>query len=103
MSSRIPGVPWLVGGAIVVVVVIAAIFVLRPGSGGPATGWHGWHGWLPDQPAARVAAGQTRTVTIQTAKGAITIKVKADLSPIATAQFVALASCGFYDGSPARA
>jgi peptidyl-prolyl cis-trans isomerase B (cyclophilin B) len=49
------------------------------------------------QPPA-LAAGETRTVTIQTAKGAIAIKVKADLSPIAVGNFVALAACGFYDG-----
>lgn len=97
LSNRLPGVPWLVGGAVVIVVVIAAIFVLRPGGGSPATGGAG--SCPASQPPA-LAAGQTRTVTIQTAKGAISIKVKADLSPIATAQFVALASCGFYDGSP---
>lgn len=42
--------------------------------------------------------GETRTVTIETAKGTIAIKVEADLSPIAAGNFVALASCGFYDG-----
>jgi peptidylprolyl isomerase len=49
------------------------------------------------QPAA-LPAGQTRTVTIATALGDITIKVEADLSPIAAGNFVALAQCGFYDG-----
>ena len=49
------------------------------------------------QPPA-LPAGETRTVTIQTAKGAIAIKVKADLSPIAAGNFVALAACGYYDG-----
>jgi cyclophilin family peptidyl-prolyl cis-trans isomerase len=44
-------------------------------------------------------AGQTRTVTLTTPKGAIAIKVEADLSPIAAGNFVALASCGFYDGT----
>lgn len=43
-------------------------------------------------------AGETRTVTITTSKGAITIKVEADLGPRAAANFVALAECGFYDG-----
>jgi cyclophilin family peptidyl-prolyl cis-trans isomerase len=38
-------------------------------------------------------------VTLNTPKGAIAIKVEADLSPIATGNFVALASCGFYDGT----
>jgi cyclophilin family peptidyl-prolyl cis-trans isomerase len=49
------------------------------------------------QPAA-LPAGETRMVTISTAKGSITIKVEAKLSPIAAGNFVALASCGFYDG-----
>ena len=37
-------------------------------------------------------------MTIQTDKGAIAIEVRADLSPIATGNFVALAGCGYYDG-----
>ncbi|HEY7736256.1 MAG TPA: peptidylprolyl isomerase [Candidatus Limnocylindrales bacterium] len=49
------------------------------------------------QPAA-LPAGETRTVKIETEPGTIAIKVEADLSPIAAANFVALASCGFYDG-----
>ena len=49
------------------------------------------------QPAA-LGAGQTRTVTITTSKGTITIKVQADLAPIATGNFTALVACGFYDG-----
>ncbi|MCI0583611.1 MAG: peptidylprolyl isomerase [Chloroflexi bacterium] len=43
-------------------------------------------------------AGQTRTVTIATAKGSITIKVEADLGPLAAGNFVALAECGYYVG-----
>jgi cyclophilin family peptidyl-prolyl cis-trans isomerase len=42
--------------------------------------------------------GETRTVSIETAKGAIAIKVEANLSPIAAGNFVALAGCGYYDG-----
>jgi cyclophilin family peptidyl-prolyl cis-trans isomerase len=49
------------------------------------------------QPPA-LGKGETRTVTIETAKGSIAIKVEANLSPIAAGNFVALASCGFYDG-----
>ena len=45
-------------------------------------------------------AGETRTVTLDTALGAIAIEVEADLSPIAAGNFVALASCGYYDGTP---
>ena len=49
------------------------------------------------QPAA-LAAGETRNVTITTDLGSMTIEIKADLSPIAAGNFVALAGCGFYDG-----
>jgi cyclophilin family peptidyl-prolyl cis-trans isomerase len=49
------------------------------------------------QPPA-LPAGETRTVTIQTDKGAIALKIQADLSPVAAGNFVALAGCGFYDG-----
>jgi cyclophilin family peptidyl-prolyl cis-trans isomerase len=37
-------------------------------------------------------------VTINTAKGAITLKIEGSLSPIAAGNFVALAACGFYNG-----
>lgn len=49
------------------------------------------------QPPA-LPAGESRTVTIETDKGAIAIKIEADLSPIAAGNFVALASCGWYTG-----
>jgi len=49
------------------------------------------------QPAA-LAKGETRTVTINTDKGDIVMKVEADLSPIAAGNFVALAECAYYDG-----
>ena len=45
-----------------------------------------------------MAAGESRVVTIATELGEIVIHVEGDLSPIATANFVALAECGFYDG-----
>jgi cyclophilin family peptidyl-prolyl cis-trans isomerase len=49
------------------------------------------------QPPA-LPAGETRTVTIATSLGSMTLKIEADLSPIAAGNFVALASCGYYDG-----
>ena len=49
------------------------------------------------QPPA-LPAGQKRVVTITTAKGNIAITVDGALSPIAAGNFVALASCGFYNG-----
>jgi cyclophilin family peptidyl-prolyl cis-trans isomerase len=63
----------------------------------PASGGASSASCPTSQPAA-LPAGQTRTVTIATALGGITIKVEADLSPIAAGNFVALAECGFYDG-----
>jgi cyclophilin family peptidyl-prolyl cis-trans isomerase len=48
------------------------------------------------QPAA-ATAGSTKVVTIDTPKGAIEVTLKADLSPIAVGNFLALASCGYYD------
>ncbi len=49
------------------------------------------------QPPA-LGAGETRTVTMETEKGTIVIKLEADLSPIAAGNFAALAGCGYYDG-----
>jgi cyclophilin family peptidyl-prolyl cis-trans isomerase len=48
------------------------------------------------QPAA-LAAGESRTVTIATDLGSMTLTIEADLSPVAAGNFVALAECGFYD------
>lgn len=64
---------------------------------GPSTGASGAGACPTSQPPA-LASGQTRTVTIETSKGTITIKIEADLSPIAAGNFVTLAGCGFYDG-----
>ena len=63
-----------------------------PGSASPAAGA------CPTSQPPALPAGETRTVTIKTDKGDIVIKVTADLSPIATGNFVALAQCGWYDG-----
>ena len=109
VSSRIPGIPWLVGGAIVVVVVIAALLILRPGTGGSAgvgagasrePGQLGRRRDLPDQPAAGPARRSDPDRHADHAEGPDRLKVEADLSPIAAGNFVALASCGFYDGTP---
>lgn len=43
--------------------------------------------------------GETRSVTMDTGLGAFVIKIQADLSPIAAGNFVALAGCGYYDGT----
>jgi peptidyl-prolyl cis-trans isomerase B (cyclophilin B) len=52
----------------------------------------------PTAQPAPLPAGETRTVTIETEKGTIVLKIEGALSPIAAGNFVALAGCGFYDG-----
>ena len=79
-------------------VVCAALLGCSTGTGtGSASASAAGSGCPTSQPAS-LPAGETRTVTIATDKGSITIQVKADLSPIAAGNFVALASCGFYNG-----
>lgn len=105
MTNRLPVVPWLVAGAIAVVALVAILVVFRPGTGTGGVGAAA----SPSASAAAEAcstsqppalpAGETRTVTLGTPKGPIVIKVEADLSPIAAGNFVALASCGYYDGT----
>lgn len=53
----------------------------------------------PTAPAQPLPAGETREVTIETDEGNIVFDVEADLGPLAAGNFVALAECGFYDGS----
>ncbi len=53
----------------------------------------------PTSQPAPLGADQTRTVTLATAKGNIVIGIKGSLSPIAAGNFVALAACGYYDGT----
>jgi cyclophilin family peptidyl-prolyl cis-trans isomerase len=55
------------------------------------------NGPCPTTAPPSLPAGETRTVTIKTAKGSIVIKVEANLGPRAAGNFVALATCGFYD------
>jgi cyclophilin family peptidyl-prolyl cis-trans isomerase len=119
-----PGVPFLAAGGIVVVVLVVAALIL--GTGAFGFGAAARESASPSTAAAASAAashaaaagsavnadncptkqpdplpaGETRTVSLNTEKGTIVIKVKADLSPIAAGNFVALASCGFYDGTP---
>jgi cyclophilin family peptidyl-prolyl cis-trans isomerase len=123
LSSGIPGLPWLVGGAaVILVVLIGGFIVLQPRGGGataspsasapaasaaPGTsagasaipGASSATGDCPTSQPPALPEGETRTVTLTTPKGDIVISVEADLSPIAAGNFVALASCGFYDGT----
>ena len=55
-------------------------------------------GECPTSQPAPLPAGQKRVVTISTSKGTFAITVDGTLSPIAAGNFVALASCGFYNG-----
>lgn len=83
---------------------LAAIFAgctAAPGaSTAPSTAPSAEAGACPTSQPDPLPAGETRTVTLNTDKGAIVIGIQADLSPIAAGNFVALASCGYYDGSP---
>ena len=63
-----------------------------PGGSGSAAGT------CPTSQPAPLAAGKKQLVTIETAKGEFELTIEADLSPIAAGNFIALASCGFYDG-----
>jgi cyclophilin family peptidyl-prolyl cis-trans isomerase len=64
----------------------------------PATATPGSGDGCPTSQPAPLPAGETRTVTISTSLGAISLKIEGALSPIAAGNFVALAECGFYDG-----
>jgi len=55
-------------------------------------------GGCPNAQPPALQAGETRTVTIETSKGRIVIRIEGSLSPIAAGNFVALAACGFYNG-----
>ena len=105
---------WLAAIAVVVIGVGLgfATGVIRLGSA-PAGGGAAAASTTPSGPAASqgprgtncptaqppaAPAGQTRVVTITTAKGSFEITLQADLSPIAVGNFAALAACGYYDG-----
>jgi peptidyl-prolyl cis-trans isomerase B (cyclophilin B) len=85
----------VIAAALVIVAVAFASGLLGGNAGGPVQSAVA-SGCPTSQPAA-LPAGQTRTVTLQTTKGNIVIKVEGSLSPIAAGNFVALASCGYYD------
>ena len=67
-------------------------------SGGSASLSGGGGTNCPTAVPSPAPAGQARVVTIETAKGTIQITVDPTLGPLAAANFVSLASCGFYDG-----
>jgi cyclophilin family peptidyl-prolyl cis-trans isomerase len=100
--------PVVIGLAIAAIAIVAAVFVLGnplgaptpSASGGPsqlAAASHG-DGTCPTSQPASLAAGDVRTVTIQTEKGTIVMQVDGARAPNATGNFVALVACHFYDG-----
>ena len=97
----------IVLGAIAVVVIAAVIVVGNPFGSASASSSPGASATpiptrvltgCPTTAPAGLATGAKRTVTLTTTKGAIVIEVSAELAPVAAANFVALAECGFYDG-----
>ena len=64
----------------------------------PSTGGTAAAGACPSSQPEALPAGETRLLTIETDEGPIEITIEADLSPIASGNFVALAGCGYYDG-----
>jgi cyclophilin family peptidyl-prolyl cis-trans isomerase len=91
------------------VAVIAAGCSTGASSGGPVAssssaaasagaGAGSGSGACPKTQPPALAKGEKRVVSFNTSKGAIKITVEADLGPLAAGNFVALVSCGFYDG-----
>jgi cyclophilin family peptidyl-prolyl cis-trans isomerase len=72
--------------------------VTSPPSSVPSGGGGAGTATCPSSQPPPLAAAGTRTVTIKTAKGSIVIKLEGKLGPIATGNFVALATCGYYTG-----
>ena len=102
--------PALIGLAIGAVLIGVAVLALGNPFGGAgaspspssaasagAVQSHG-DGTCPKSQPASLPAGESRIVTIVTELGDIVIKVDGALSPIAAGNFVALATCKFYDG-----
>ncbi len=84
-----------------VLLLVVAVLVVACSSGGASPGASvpmGAGSSCPTSAPAPMQAGQTATVTIETAKGTIAIRVDGGLSPNAAGNFVALAECRFYDG-----
>jgi cyclophilin family peptidyl-prolyl cis-trans isomerase len=76
--------------------IAGRVSFLPRGSAGTSAGAQGTN--CPTAQPPEAPAGQTRLVTIETAKGTIEVTVDPALGPKAAGNFIALASCGFYDG-----
>jgi peptidyl-prolyl cis-trans isomerase B (cyclophilin B) len=84
--------------AAVALAAMAAIGACSATAGSPTAFPASSGSGCPTAQPAPLPAGETRTVTIATALGSMTLRIEADLSPIAAGNFVALASCGYYNG-----
>jgi peptidyl-prolyl cis-trans isomerase B (cyclophilin B) len=89
-------------GRLLALVAAVAIAVTGCGIGGVGAGEGGSGGGggpsgCPTKEPPPLASGDTRVVTIGTAKGTIAITVEGALAPVAAGNFVALASCGYYN------
>ena len=84
--------------AVLAVVLATAACTAAPTASSPPPASAAAGGDCPTAQPAPLGAGESREVTIATDLGSMTLTIEADLSPIAAGNFVALASCGFYDG-----
>lgn len=99
--------PLIAVGAVAAAVVLGVIAFGNPFGGGasPSGSPRGsasadgyGDGTCPTSPPEPLAPGEKRTVTIETDLGTIIVDVDANRAPIATANFVALVECAYYDG-----
>ncbi len=87
------------GLALVIMVALSACSsAAAPASSGANQSAAGAATACPSSAPAHAAAGSVATVTVETPKGTIVMKLEGDLAPAAVANFLALARCGFYDG-----
>lgn len=80
-----------------VATITAALTLAACGDGSAVQPEGSAHGSCPSSQPAALNAGAQREISMVTSMGEITLLLEADLSPIAVGNFVALASCGFYD------
>jgi cyclophilin family peptidyl-prolyl cis-trans isomerase len=93
--------------AVVLLALCAVLGACGPGAttaptAGPTTratpAGSGANATCPTEAPPPMAAGEERLASIQTELGTIEVSIQGDLGPLAAANFVALAACGFYDG-----
>jgi cyclophilin family peptidyl-prolyl cis-trans isomerase len=80
-----------------VATITAALTLAACGDGSAVQPEGSARGNCPSSQPAALNAGAQREISMVTSMGEITLLLEADLSPIAVGNFVALASCGFYD------